>query len=460
MKIRQQIVAYSSLTTIALVAIVFFLIYQIFGEYRREEYQDRLRDKIIITLKFLAEVEQLDHDMLQRIDKFSINNLYTENLLLFDAKKRLIYSGIDDTKIRFAQTMLRELSKKKKLIETREKEYDVVGAYVEYNGRPFYGITKAYDTFGFAKLQFLKYVLLVSFLVISVVILFVSNFLSRRIAGPLDKMSAELGTIDFTAQNARISVPGTRDEIYFLTNRFNELMENLQNAFAFQKHAVNHISHELKTPVSILVSNFDRIERENDPEKLKVLINNQKEDTKSLGDIINALLEISKTETGKFVLSQQVRMDELVFDVIQELGNISENFVFDVEIGEGITNEQGLTVPGNKRLLKSVITNLAVNSMNYSPDGTAAIRISSTVSGLQISFQNHGDTITEQERPFLFRHFFRGSNSKGKRGFGLGLVLIQKIMALHHSTVSYEVSDGMNVFTISLSNNSQTIVKQ
>lgn len=451
MKIRQQLVSYFSVTAIVLVGLTLFFIYQLFADYRKEEYQDRLRDKIVITLKFLAEVEQLDHDMLQQIDKFSINNLYTENLLLFDGNKHLIYSGIDDTRILFDDEVLHQLSPKRKLIETGEKGYDVVGAYVEYNGKPFYGITKAYDTFGFAKLEYLKLVLLIAFAIISVAILFVSNLLAGRISGPLNKMTSEIGTIDFALDNAHINVPDRRDEIHYLATRFNELMTSLHNAFSFQKHAIHHISHELKTPIAILVSNFDRIEKEKDPAQLQTLISNQKEDTKNLGDIINALLEISKIEAGSTKFVDKVRVDELIFDIIEELRTIHEEFNFSVEINGDIESEESLTITGNKRLLKSAFTNLAVNSMNYGTDHQARIVISPQQNSIQISFENKGQIISDVEVPFLFKHFFRGNNSKGKRGFGLGLVFVQRIIEMHKGTVEYTSKDGeVNVFTVRL----------
>ncbi|MGC3946712.1 MAG: hypothetical protein QM762_19700 [Chryseolinea sp.] len=59
--------------------------------------------------------------------------------------------------------------------------------------------------------------------------------------------------------------------------------------------------------------------------------------------------------------------------------------------------------------------------------------------------------ITENEQAFLFRHFFRGANSRGKRGFGLGLVFISKILSLHKGTVTYAAQDGdLNTFSVLL----------
>src|SRR5690606_4915157 len=144
----------------------------------------------------------------------------------------------------------------------------------------------------------------------------------------------------------------------------------------FQKHAIHHISHELKTPIAVLVSNFEKIENESDTEKQKALIRHQKEDTRNLGDIINALLEISKAESGKDIRSEEVRIDDLIFDIIEEVKILYPDFLFKVNISEKVTNENSLIIFGNHRLLKAAFSNLIANSVQYSPDNKAEIFIS------------------------------------------------------------------------------------
>src|SRR5690606_17136357 len=109
-----------------------------------------------------------------------------------------------------------------------------------------------------------------------------------------------------------------------------------------------------------------------------------------------------------------------------------------------------LTVKGNERLLKAAFSNLIHNSLQYSNNGESSIALASTEDGLQIRIENHGTTIRNNERQFLFRHFFRGENSQGTRGFGLGLVLIDKVVQLHRGRVTYQGDDEINVFSVLL----------
>ncbi len=227
-------------------------------------------------------------------------------------------------------------------------------------------------------------------------------------------------------------------------------MKKMNEVFSFQKHAIHHISHELKTPIAVLVSNFERIENETSIEKIQDLIKIQKEDTKSLSDIINSLLEIAKAETGNSLTQDKIRIDELIFDVSDELKNVYPNFQFAIEYSQ-TNDEASLVVSGNILLLKAALMNLMLNCIHYSNDKKGRIFISGETDNLILSFENNGAIISENENRFLFQHFFRGKNSKGKRGFGLGLVFIHKIISLHGGKVSYHsVNNCSNVFTVIL----------
>src|SRR5690606_39079246 len=126
-----------------------------------------------------TEIKQHDDELLNEFDKRTINDLFDEKLLLFNHRKELIYSSIDDTPIPISKELLSNLDERNKWIETKDGLYDVVATYVEKNGRVFYGISKAYDTFGYAKLSYLGKVLFISFILIVGIVLLVSLFLAR-----------------------------------------------------------------------------------------------------------------------------------------------------------------------------------------------------------------------------------------------------------------------------------------
>jgi signal transduction histidine kinase len=313
-------------------------------------------------------------------------------------------------------------------------------------------LSKAYDKFGYSKLNYLKYILLASFLIISIAVILLSYFLSGKITEPLISITQKINNYNFDKEYKPIEFEQSKNEISILAQQFNKLMEKMTEAFSFQKHAIHHISHELKTPIAVLVSNFERIEKETDMEAIQQIIKHQKEDTKNLSEIINSLLEIAKAESGNANENEKerIRIDELIFDIADELKVVYPNFRFSIDYTQ-TEDENSLILPANSRLLKAALMNLMLNCIQYSDDEKARISIGNKPNRLEIIFENKGVVISPNETQFLFQHFFRGKNSKGKRGFGLGLVFVQKILALHNGSISYYTSNNnSNIFTISI----------
>lgn len=449
MRIRNKILVYFSILSIGLIGVAFLLIYSLFSSYRTEEFQQRIKDQTRTALKFLVEVKTLDYEMMQTMDRYTINNLYSEKITLFDEKKELVYSSIADMEIAKTHNILMALSEERPEVVSVENGYDIVGIYMRFEGQDYFGVAKAYDEFGLSKLSYLRYVLLSIYMLIVTVILVSSYLLSKQISQPIKKIADEISHISLEKQHNLITVPESRDEIQLLASHFNTMMNRLNEAYAFQKHAIHHISHELKTPIAILVSNFEKMESETDPDQLQKWIRNQKEDTKNLSDIINALLELSKVEAGTKIDKELVRIDELVFDVVEEVKIINPDFTFEVSLSDRIEQPEDLSISGNTKLLRLVFTNLAINCQRYSSNQKGSIRLDKEADQVVAEFMNLGEPIQQHEQQFIFQQFFRGENSKGKRGFGLGLMLINKIVELHHGKIEYiNPTDTANIFKI------------
>lgn len=451
MSIRRKILLYFSATIVSLLGITLFFIYTLFYEYREEEFQQKQKQKIISTIRFLTEIKQADESIIQAMDRISINEFYDEKLLIFDHSKTLIYSSIDDLQIpqKDIDSILKVLTIVNPWLETKDDLYDVVGVYIKYNNNTYYGINKAFDESGYSKLDFLRYVLIFTFLGITLVVILIAYYLSRIISEPIVDITKKITNYNFDTLYIPIEVERSENEIVVLAEQFNKLMKRMKEAVSFQKHAINHISHELKTPIAVLVSNFERMLNETDLDVLKSLINRQKEDTKNLSEIINLLLELSKTDGGHSIPKTNIRVDELIFDTMDELSILYPDFEFSVDYIGPTDNESLLTIQGSARLLKAAFMNLMLNSIHYSSNKEGSIHIITDQKQLQLDFINEGPVITKEEQKFLFQHFFRGENSKGKSGFGLGLVFIYNIISQHQGFISYHTDHkNLNTFTV------------
>ncbi len=449
MSIRKRIYLYFSISVSILAAVVFGMIYFTFSEYREEEFQQREKQKISNTLRFLSEFRQVDDELIAAMGRLNINDLYDEKLLIFDSNKRLIYSSIDDQKIVYTEEILARLTPEQDWIETREGKYDVIATYVESNGQSYYGLCKAFDTTGFRKLRFLSYILLGGYLLILILVWSVALFIARRLSASVRGLTGQINGFRFDDNYKPLTPAGTEKEIRILTERFNELMQKMQEAFAFQKHAVHHISHELKTPVSILALNLERMERELVDEQIRSEIRARREEAHTLAQMIGTLLEIARSESGYSLRKQPLRIDELFFDVAEELKSLHEFLHVSVDYDpELLENDTWLTLQVNQELIKSVFSNLLRNAFHYGNGAPVEVYFGRSGNELLLMFSNSGPVLREEERTFLFRYFFRGTNSTGKSGFGLGLVFVKRILDLHQATISYSSEENRNAFLI------------
>jgi signal transduction histidine kinase len=284
-------------------------------------------------------------------------------------------------------------------------------------------------------------------------VIVLSFYLAEKVTRPLLDITNQISKYNFDEVTIPVKIQDSNKEVALLAVRFNELMQKMNEAFSFQKHAIHHISHELKTPIAVLVSNFDRIERETDIVQIKQLVEEQKEGTLALSEIINSLLEMAKVESGTHPLMEQLRIDELLYDIVAELNTLYPDFVFQLEYAFDLAQmeELQLTIRGNERLLRSALTNLLLNSILYNSKNTTRIVIGETQQHVSVKIENEGIVIPFHEQPFLFQHFYRGESSKGIRGFGLGLVFVQKIMKIHEGSVTYKTEGKhTNVFILSM----------
>jgi two-component system sensor histidine kinase ArlS len=451
MRIRNKIFIYFSVTVIALMAISLTIIYILFSEYREEEFQQQQNVKIQTTIKLVNKFKMESATISYLIDQQDINDFYDEKLFIYDANKNLIFASLDSLDVIKAENILNKLSPTNMWMETKEENYDLIGVYVENNNQKYYAISKAYDAFGYSKMYFLRNVLIGIFLFITTVVILISRFLSNKISKPITELADNLNKYDLTKEKSdELEIETSSYELKQLTQRFNELLRRTNEAFVFQKHTIHHISHQLKTPISVLVSELERIKYFSRIEDVKPEIENQIIKAKSLGSIINVLLEISKIESGQQIKKQALRIDELFFDVIEELNAIYPDFYFEVNYVPDEINENRIIINLNPILIRQAIQNLLTNCILYSNNSKAEIKIDcSNGSGLKIQIINTGKPITSEEENFLFNHFFRGRNSQEKTGFGLGLVLTKKIVELNSATITYSnPSENLNVFEL------------
>ena len=150
-----------------------------------------------------------------------------------------------------------------------------------------------------------------------------------------------------------------------------------------------------------------------------------------------------------------LRVDELLYDTVAYFNKSFPDGKIDISYDHLPDDDRELMVKGNESLLRSAFINLIKNAYLYSVDKAVQIIIYTGNEQLSIVFQNKGKQLTPEEVSKTFLPFFRGANAESKKGFGLGLAIIERIIQIHKGKLSCAAKgDNLNQFKVEFPNES------
>lgn len=450
MTLKNRISLLVSLLFTILFGLASTVIFVLYSNFRKEEFRDRLEIKALSNIKLLVNVKEVDEDLLKIIDQNSINKLYNEKTLVFDSHFKLIYSSIDDAKINWSVEDLKYLKQHKTFFK-QQGDYEVYGVFYDTKDKDFYALISATDDYGKRKLLFLRYTLIVSYIFFTCICWVLTSFMVKKAMNPLGLFHQKIKNINENNLDTRIASKSNKDEIDLIANEFNFMMDRIEISYQKQKEFTAHASHELRTPLSRITAQIENTIA--DPEtsvKGKTFLAAILNDVNHLTELISSLLILSKIDNNKSNENNEVqRMDEILFSVIENLKRSFPEFVISFEIEESENLDTALEVHGNKNLLEIALMNVLKNACVYSDNKQALVKISTNENQLVISVFNAGKTLSETEQKNLFQPFMRGENSKGTSGFGLGLRIVNRILILHKSSITYSIpEENVNLFQL------------
>ncbi|MEW5801013.1 MAG: ATP-binding protein [bacterium] len=217
---------------------------------------------------------------------------------------------------------------------------------------------------------------------------------------------------------------------------------------------VNHVAHELKTPLNTLLSYSEMLlDGEVDDEQTKrEFFNSINEEASRLSRLINNLLNISKIETGSLKIDRTlIKVDKLLKDCYQTVRAqaINKGINFSIDVADKMPN-----LFLDKDLIEVAILNLLTNAIKYTPaPGKVILQGIVEEEHVLIRVSDSGHGIPENEISRIFGKFFRSEREEIRKesGTGLGLSLAMNIVQLHKGDIKVESNLGVgSSFTIIL----------
>ncbi|MBQ4086685.1 MAG: HAMP domain-containing histidine kinase [Clostridia bacterium] len=272
---------------------------------------------------------------------------------------------------------------------------------------------------------------------------------------PITKMRKTAQAIaDSNDLSRRINLGEGKDEVYQLASVFDEMLGKIQHAFESEKQFTSDASHELRTPVAVILSECEYAEEcAKTEEEFRESLSVVKRQGNKMAKLIKELLAISRMDKETFVPElEKMNLSELLETVCDEQTEIREKTI---TLTKEIT--PNIYALADSSLMMRLFINLISNAYQYGKEnGHITVSLYEEKNGVVFKVADDGVGISTEDLPNIWERFYRGDKARtGTDGsMGLGLSMVKQITRLHNGTISVESTEGEGtVFTLILPKN-------
>ncbi len=276
-------------------------------------------------------------------------------------------------------------------------------------------------------------------------------YMAKKALKPVDQIRRAAVKISSSNLEEHIDVGRRKDELGRLAHTFNDMIDRLKDAFQRINQFSIDVSHELKTPLTILKGETEvALRKPRDPSAYQQLLTSNLEEINQMARIIDDLLLLAKADTGETHLkSDEVDLKDLILDVYSDMSILAEKKNIELTVGE--LHETRLS--GDELKLRRMLWNVVENGIKYTqPGGKVAISSAPENGSIRINVRDTGVGISDKDLKYVFDRFYRAGGSRNREsGSGLGLSISKWIAEAHKGTIEVEsVASSGTVFSIKL----------
>lgn len=276
-----------------------------------------------------------------------------------------------------------------------------------------------------------------SLILCALAIFILSYVLAGRILRPVSAIIRQSREISEKSLDKRIPLGGNRDELYELSVALNKMFDRIQHSFNRQKEFIGNASHELKSPITLLMlAQEDLLMAGNLSPEAETGLIKQLQTSRRMAHLVKNLLDLSRMEQQENLSADQVVLNELIKRVLDDYADV----IAEKRISVQTRMAESCLIRGDHEKLFRLFVNLIDNAIRYNSPakGTIKIVIERKKNCVRVDILNSGTHIPEQDIPHLFEQFYRVEKSRSQAfgGSGLGLAIAKKIVTLHNGTIN------------------------
>ncbi len=278
-----------------------------------------------------------------------------------------------------------------------------------------------------------------------------ANFILLKSFKPIEKILDELKNIQAEDLSKSLEGRGSNDEIDKLTNEINSLIKRLNISFEKISQFSSDVSHELKTPLTIIRGEIEiGLRKDRTTLEYKEILNSCLDEVLIIKQTIDDLLFLSKSEqNAKPLQKDEIYLDEITYEAMKELESFAKlkNITCKCEIIDASH------IQGYEKALKIALKNVIKNAISFShQDSQVLIKNYIKDDKYIISIKDEGIGIAKNEQEKIFEKFYRTDKSRNKElgGTGLGMSICKKIIQMHNAQIVINSKEnvGTNVLLV------------
>lgn len=232
-------------------------------------------------------------------------------------------------------------------------------------------------------------------------------------------------------------MPASSREMVDLERDLEDARAKLRHAFKTQERFISDVSHELKTPIAVLLTEAQTLSRHDLPQHARKFADSVADEVRRLGSTVESFLTLARVRAGSGLTNMRyVDMNDIVVNSAANCDAMASQYK--VQLSPYLLDsETPALIAGDQELLRVMIDNLIRNAIRFSPEGgQVMIIVERQDSQCIVHVRDRGTGICEDMIPKLFDRFVQGENeSRRGRGHGLGLAIAKGIAELHGGTI-------------------------
>jgi two-component system heavy metal sensor histidine kinase CusS len=275
-------------------------------------------------------------------------------------------------------------------------------------------------------------------------------FVVRRGLSPLQVIKLRAAEITANHLHTRLPVESIPLELADLADTLNSMLARLEESFQRLSDFSSDLAHELRTPVSNLLTQTQvTLSKARSADDYRDILASNAEEFERLSRTISDMLFLAKADNKQIIPNQEP------IDLAEEIGDLLEYYdVLAEEKAIGLSLSGNGQIVGDRLMLRRAVSNLLSNALRHTPNGgKVTVKIDEAEDGMtHIAVENTGSEIPSEHLPRLFDRFYRVDSSRLRttESSGLGLAITRSIVLAHGGNVDVRSANQLTCFTLSL----------